>query len=222
MSDEERIQLMMMVKENMISIEEALARLKEFEIQNRQTCRHAPTEWIDPYSTTTTEPFNCNHYDLSDNEQEESVSFRRLHKLVNSTRKARKKLVRHDEWKRPGADETLTVDGCPCGDVGSSLYSGVQRNPAVCPVDCLASALQEQLTYDRDSDSLTTTSPSSSSLDTCSSQRIFKAFNKADSGLIHQDTSSVGETRESAEGSGSFSETEGGNEEEPKIARLRD
>lgn len=44
--------------------------------------------------------------DLSDTEQEESVTFRRLHKLVSSTRKVKKKLIRIDESKRPGADGT--------------------------------------------------------------------------------------------------------------------
>lgn len=47
--------------------------------------------------------------DLSDNEQEESVTFRRLHKLVNSTRKTKKKLIRIDESKRPGAEGTKTT-----------------------------------------------------------------------------------------------------------------
>ncbi|XP_035850581.1 SAM and SH3 domain-containing protein 1 isoform X1 [Sander lucioperca] len=220
MSDEERIQLMMMVKENMISIEEALARLKEFEVQNRQTCRSDPIEWTDPSSPTTNESFNCNlPCDLSDNEQEESVTFRRLHKLVNSTRKVKKKLIRIDESKRPGTDESLMTDGLPFEDASTSLYSGVQKKLAVCPVDSLASALQEQLTYDRDSNSLTT-SPSSSSLDTCSSQKIFRAFSKSSESPIHQEMSVAGEVREAGEGSGSsFSEMEGCNDEEPKIAR---
>ncbi|XP_030299781.1 SAM and SH3 domain-containing protein 1 isoform X3 [Sparus aurata] len=218
MSDEERIQLMMMVKENMISIEEALARLKEFEVQNRQTCRSDPTEWTDPSSPGPNELFNCNACDLSDTEQEESVTFRRLHKLVSSTRKVKKKLIRIDESKRPGADENLNTDGLPCGDASSSLYSGVQKKPAVCPVDSLTSALREQLTYDRDSDSLTT-SPSSSSLDTCSSQKIFQAFSKSGGSPAHQETSVAGEAGEAGEGSGSsFSEMDGCNEE-PKIAR---
>lgn len=47
--------------------------------------------------------------DLSDNEQEESVTFRRLHKLVNSTRKVKKKLIRIDESKRPGEEGTKTT-----------------------------------------------------------------------------------------------------------------
>ncbi|XP_070834990.1 SAM and SH3 domain-containing protein 1 isoform X1 [Chaetodon trifascialis] len=219
MSDEERIQLMMMVKENMISIEEALARLKEFEIQNRLTCRPDPTEWTDPSGPTPNELFNCNPCDLSDTEQEESVTFRRLHKLVNSTRKVKKKLIRIDESKRPGAEECLNIDGLPCGDSSTSLYSGVQKKPTVCPVDSLASALREQLTYDRDSDSLTT-SPSSSSLDTCSSQKIFQVFSKSSGSPIHQETSIAGEVREAGEGSGSsFSETDVCNDEEPKIPR---
>ncbi|XP_018559225.1 SAM and SH3 domain-containing protein 1 [Lates calcarifer] len=214
MSDEERIQLMMMVKENMISIEEALARLKEFEIQNRQTCRSDLTEWTDPSSPNTNESFNCNT-----TEQEESATFRRLHKLVNSTRKVKKKLIRIDESKRPGAEESLNTDGLPCGDASTSLYSGVLKKHAVCPVDSLASALQEQLIYDRDSDSLTT-SPSSSSLDTCSSQKIFQAFSKSSESPVLQETNVTGEVREPGEGSGSsFSDTEGCNEEEAKLAR---
>lgn len=112
----------------------------------------------------------------------------------------------------------LNIDDLPCGDASNSLYSGVQKKPVVCPMDSLASALRDQLTYDRDSDSLTT-SPSSSSLDTCSSQKIFQAFSKSCRSPIHQETS-AGEVREAGDGSGSsFSEAEGCHDEEPKIAR---
>lgn len=115
--------------------------------------------------------------------------------------------------------ESINMDGLPCGNASTSPYSGVQKKPAVCPMDSLASALREQLTYDRDSDSLTT-SPSSSSLDTCSSQKIFQAFSKSSGSPIHQETSVAGEVREAGEGSGSsFSEMEGSNDEEPKIPR---
>nr|XP_020463687.1 uncharacterized protein LOC109964609 isoform X3 [Monopterus albus] len=215
MSDEERIQLMMMVKENMISIEEALARLKEFEIQNRQKCTSNPTEWTSPSNPTTNESFSCNPCDLSDNEQEESVTFRRLHKLVSSTRNMTKKLIRIDETKRPGAEESLNVDGLPCGDASTCLYSGVLREPAACSVSSQASALQEQLTYDRDCDSLTT-SPSFSSDDTCSRQKIFQAFNKSSGSPVHQETTITGEVREAAEGTGSKIEV--CSHEDPKIA----
>ncbi|KAF7666921.1 hypothetical protein LDENG_00087390 [Lucifuga dentata] len=221
MSDEERIQLMMMVKENMISIEEALARLKEFETQNRQTCRSDPSDWTDSSSPATTDSFTSNFCDLSDNEQEESVTFRRLHKLVNSTRKVKKKLIRIDESKKAGVDESLNTDCPPCGDATTTyLYSGAQKKPAVCPLDSLASALQQQqLTCDRDSDSLTT-SPSSSSLDTCSGQKIFKAFCKSSGGPSRHGAGVVGEMREEGGSSAfSLSEAEGCNDEEPKIAR---
>uniref|UniRef100_A0A3Q3AWF6 Sterile alpha motif domain-containing protein 5 n=1 Tax=Kryptolebias marmoratus TaxID=37003 RepID=A0A3Q3AWF6_KRYMA len=214
MGDEERIQLMMMVKENMISIEEALARLKEFEIHNRQSCRSDLTESPDPSSSCTNESFSCSPCDLSDNE-EDSVTFKRLHKLVNSTRKVKKKLIRIDEAKRSEVEENL--NGLPCKDAGMSLCSGVQRKPLACPVDSLASSLQKQLVPDEDSASLTT-SPSSSSVDTCSSQKIFETFTKCSGRPIHQETTVAGEAREAGEGS-SFSETEGCIEEEPKIVR---
>ncbi|CAG5866722.1 unnamed protein product [Menidia menidia] len=215
MSDEERIQLMMMVKENMISIEEALARLKEFETHNRQTCRSDLSESPDPSSPGTNEPFSCSPCDLSDNE-EESLTFKRLHKLVNSTRKVKKKLIRMDDPKRPGADESLNEDELPSGDATMALHSAVQRKPFLCPVESLASALQEQLSYDRDSDS-GTTSQSSSSLDTSGSQKLFQAF-KCGGSPLHQETRVEEEVREPGEGS-SLSEAEVCTEEEPKIAR---
>lgn len=112
--------------------------------------------------------------------------------------------------------DNLNIDGLSCGDFSTSVYSGVLKKSAVCPVESLASALQEQLTYSRDSDSLTT-SPSSSSLDTCGSQKIFQAFTKSSGSPVQQETNA---TREAGDGSGSsFSEIEGCNNEEPKIAR---
>ncbi|XP_077945836.1 SAM and SH3 domain-containing protein 1 isoform X2 [Gasterosteus aculeatus] len=215
MSDEERIQLMMMVKENMISIEEALARLKEFEVQNRQTCRSEPTECADSSSLATNESLNCSPCDLSDNEQEESVTFRRLHKLVNSTRKVKKKLIRIDESKKPGAEDMM--DGLAFGDASTSLYSDVQKKLTVCPVDSLASSLRDQLTYDRDR---LTTSPSSSCLDTCSSHKMSQAFKKPSGSPVHKETRGEVDVGEAGEGPGSsFSEMEGCDNEEPKIAR---
>ena len=66
----------------------------------------------------------------------------------------------------------------PTCEDNTSLYSGVQKR--VVQGDGLASVLQEQLSVDGDSDSLTT-SPSSSSLDTYSSHNLFKAFRKSSS-----------------------------------------
>ncbi len=115
--------------------------------------------------------------------------------------------------------ESLNTDALLCGDASSSVHSGVQKSPAVGPVDSLTSALWEKLTYDRDSDSLTT-SPSSSSLDTCSSQKVFQVFSKTSGIPILQETDGVVEGTGAGEGSGSsFSETEVCNDEGPKIAR---
>uniref|UniRef100_A0A4W5P993 Sterile alpha motif domain-containing protein 5 n=1 Tax=Hucho hucho TaxID=62062 RepID=A0A4W5P993_9TELE len=243
MSDEERIQLMMMVKEKMISVEEALARLKEFETQSRQNCSTELTEWPDAPSPTLNESSNCNSCEQSDGEQEESGTFRRLHKLVSSSRRVRKKLLRIDESKRPGSDESLSMVRPVLGDAmcSLSLYSGVQKKQSgrCHHVDSLASTLRDQLTCDlRDSDSLTT-SPSSSSLDTCSSnththsldtvsstsQRLSTAFSKtggsspACSPGRHPDTGPSGGV--GARGSGSsLSEIEvGGGEDGPRMAR---
>ncbi|XP_052537553.1 SAM and SH3 domain-containing protein 1-like isoform X3 [Tympanuchus pallidicinctus] len=146
MSDEERIQLMMMVKEKMITIEEALARSRE----------------------------------QSDDETEESVKFKRLHKLVNSTRRVRKKLIRVEEMKKPSTEgvEEQTLDNSAILDDRSALYSGVHKKQFYFDGPC------EKQTED-DSDSLTT-SPSSSSLDTWgASRKLVKTFSKTDSrGLI--------------------------------------
>ncbi|KAJ0008547.1 hypothetical protein NQD34_015962, partial [Periophthalmus magnuspinnatus] len=113
--------------------------------------------------------------DLS--EEEDSVSFRRLHKLVHSTRKV-KKLIRYEENRAHGeiteergthrgpteerrthrGEDPQAPDSAPRG---SFVYSGVQRKlpSSLCPVEHLISS-------DRDTDSFTT-SPSSGSLDTC-------------------------------------------------------
>ncbi|KAL8186099.1 UNVERIFIED_CONTAM: SAM and SH3 domain-containing protein 1 [Gekko kuhli] len=60
MSDEERIQLMMMVKEKMITIEEALARLKEYEAQHRQSGSTDSSDWPDGPYPTLDGSSNCN------------------------------------------------------------------------------------------------------------------------------------------------------------------
>ncbi|XP_007941411.1 SAM and SH3 domain-containing protein 1 [Orycteropus afer afer] len=180
MSDEERIQLMMMVKEKMITIEEALARLKEYEAQHRQSAALDPADWPDGSYPSFDGSSNCNSREQSDDETEESVKFKRLHKLVNSTRRVRKKLIRVEEMKKPGTEggEEHAFENSPVLDERSALYSGVHKrsfffdgSPEKPPED--------------DSDSLTT-SPSSSSLDTWGAGRkLVKTFSKGDSrGLI--------------------------------------
>ncbi|XP_024132579.1 SAM and SH3 domain-containing protein 1 isoform X2 [Oryzias melastigma] len=137
MSDEERIQLMMMVKENMISIEEALARLKEFEVQNRQTSRSDPAESPDPSSSSTNESFSCTPSD-PDNNQEDLLTFRRLHKLVISGRKVKKKPVGSEDAGGQTAEEGLNVDDPPC--------PRELRPPA--PPETPPGVIQEQLASD--------------------------------------------------------------------------
>ncbi|XP_074846520.1 SAM and SH3 domain-containing protein 1 isoform X5 [Carettochelys insculpta] len=117
----------------------------------------------------------------SDDETEESVKFKRLHKLVNSTRRVRKKLIRVEEMKKPsteGVDEH-SLDNSPVLDDKSALYSGVHKK------QFYFDGSSEKQQPEDDSDSLTT-SPSSSSLDTWGANRkLVKTFNKTDSrGLV--------------------------------------
>ncbi|XP_052009614.1 SAM and SH3 domain-containing protein 1-like isoform X2 [Xyrauchen texanus] len=218
MSDEERIQLMTMVKEKMITVEEALARLKEYETQNKLSNSTDTTDWTNIPSSSMTESSFCNSREQSEDELEESVTFRRLHKLVNSTRRVRKKLIRIDEAKKHGAKHPVSPEASPSGETGVSLYSGVHKRLAVSQGDGLSSVLQEQLYLDRDSDSLTT-SPSSSSLDTYTSHKLFKVFSKSSS--IHglePVSGPAGAVSGLDTGSGSsFSEVDG--DVEPRMSR---
>lgn len=180
MSDEERIQLMMMVKEKMITIEEALARLKEYEAQHRQSGIIDSTDWPDGSYPTFDGSSNCNSREQSDDETEESVKFKRLHKLVNSTRRVRKKLIRVEEMKKPSTEGVAehSLDSSPVLDNRSALYSGVHKKQIY-----LDGSSEKQ--PEDDSDSLTT-SPSSSSLDAWGANRkLVKTVSKTDSrGLI--------------------------------------
>ncbi|XP_066867083.1 SAM and SH3 domain-containing protein 1 isoform X1 [Kogia breviceps] len=180
MSDEERIQLMLMVKEKMITIEEALARLKEYEAQHRQSAALDPADWPDGSYPPFDGSSNCNSREQSDDEAEDSVKFKRLHKLVNSTRRVRKKLIRVEEMKKPSTEggEEQVFENSPVPDERSALYSGVHKKPF------FFDASPEKPPED-DSDSLTT-SPSSSSLDTWgASRKLVKTFSKGESrGLI--------------------------------------
>ncbi|XP_043856385.1 SAM and SH3 domain-containing protein 1 isoform X4 [Dromiciops gliroides] len=180
MSDEERIQLMMMVKEKMITIEEALARLKEYEAQHRQSGTLDPADWPDGSYPSFEGSSNCNSREQSDDETEESVKFKRLHKLVNSTRRVRKKLIRVEEMKKPSTEgvEDHPIASSPILDERSALYSGVHKKPFY-----FDGSIEKP--PEDDSDSFTT-SPSSSSLDTWGAGRkLVKTFSKGDGrGLI--------------------------------------
>uniref|UniRef100_G1KG51 SAM and SH3 domain-containing protein 1 n=1 Tax=Anolis carolinensis TaxID=28377 RepID=G1KG51_ANOCA len=178
MSDEERIQLMMMVKEKMITIEEALARLKEYESQRRQSGSTDSSEWPDHSYPSFDGSSNCNSREQSDDESEEAVKFKRLHKLVNSTRRVKKKLIRVEEIKKPSTEEEHSIDSSPVPDDKSALYSGVHKKQP-------SSNNSSEKHPEDDCDSLTT-SPSSSSLDNWGTNRkLLKTFSKSESrGLI--------------------------------------
>ncbi|XP_070273974.1 SAM and SH3 domain-containing protein 1 isoform X5 [Myotis yumanensis] len=180
MSDEERIQLMMMVKEKMITIEEALARLKEYEAQHRQSTALDPADWPEGSYPTFDGSSNCNSREQSDDETEESVKFKRLHKLVNSTRRVRKKLIRVDEMKKPSTEggEEPVFESPPALDERAALYSGVHKKPF------LFDGSPEKPPED-DSDPFTT-SPSPSNLEAwATGRKLVKTFSKGDSrGLI--------------------------------------
>ncbi|XP_016347984.1 SAM and SH3 domain-containing protein 1-like isoform X1 [Sinocyclocheilus anshuiensis] len=221
MSDEERIQLMMMVKEKMITVEEALARLKEYE-RNRQLSSSTDTaEWTDGSSPTVNLSSVCNSVEQSDDEQEDSVKFKRLHKLVNSTRRVRKKLIKVDDSKRHGSQDSLSLDAAPLYDDINALYAEIHKKPAQCTDSSLSSLAQEQLSLDGDTDSLTT-SPSTSSLDAWKpAHKLVKTPGAHPHGLIRPPRkSSAGSGLGVVGGSGSsFSELEGLGDDNAKVSR---
>ncbi|XP_052326610.1 SAM and SH3 domain-containing protein 1 isoform X2 [Oncorhynchus keta] len=227
MSDEERIQLMMMVKEKMITVEEALARLKEYESHSRQSSSTDTAEWTDGSSPNLNQSSNCNSREQSDDEQsEDSVKFKRLHKLVNSTRRVRKKLIKVEEGKRPISEDSLRLEVSSTCEDNTALYTGVLKKSSLPQDASLSSLTQDQLSLDGDTDSLTT-SPSSSSLDTTwSGHKLVKTFSKSSSthGLIRPPRKvPAGSGRLVAVGvedsGSSFSELDGcGAEEEEKVS----
>uniref|UniRef100_A0A8C1TEC2 SAM and SH3 domain containing 1a n=1 Tax=Cyprinus carpio TaxID=7962 RepID=A0A8C1TEC2_CYPCA len=209
MSDEERIQLMMMVKEKMITVEEALARLKEYE-RNRQLSSSTDTaEWTEGSSPTVNLSSVCNSVEQSDDEQEDSVKFKRLHKLVNSTRRVRKKLIKVDDSKihdSQGSWKRLFLDAAPLCDDINALYAEIHKKPAQCTDSSLSSLAQEQLSLDGDTDSLTT-SPSTSSLEAWKADhKLVKTPGTHPHGLIRPPGSS-------------FSELEGVGDDNAKVSR---
>ncbi|XP_028295042.1 SAM and SH3 domain-containing protein 1a isoform X3 [Gouania willdenowi] len=222
MSDEERIQLMMMVKEKMITVEEALARLKEYEC-SRQSSSTDTAEWTGGSVPSLNQSFNSNSREQSDDEQsEDSVKFKRLHKLVNSTRRVRKKLIKVEDGKKHASEDFLNLEAPTCED-NSALYTGVLKKPPLPLEASLSSLTHDQLSLDGDSDSLTT-SPSSSSLDTWSGHKLVKTFSKTSSthGLIRPPRRSpVGSGIPGVTGSGSsFSELDGcGLDDDGKLSR---
>ncbi|XP_075059344.1 SAM and SH3 domain-containing protein 1 isoform X4 [Mixophyes fleayi] len=178
MSDEERIQLMMMVKEKMITIEEALARLKEYESQNKTPGSQDSAEWADGSYPACDESSNCNSREQSEDESEESVKFKRLHKLVNSTRRVKNKLIRAEEMKKPNTEGLEdTIHSTPVADDKSALYSGVHKKP-LCRVNSMEKTQIEGISP--------SVSPSSGNFDTMSvNRKLVKTLSKTEGrGLI--------------------------------------
>ncbi|XP_047429778.1 SAM and SH3 domain-containing protein 1a isoform X5 [Mugil cephalus] len=227
MSDEERIQLMMMVKEKMITVEEALARLKEYEL-SRQSSSTDTAEWTEGSAPNLNQSSNCNSREQSDDEQsEDSVKFKRLHKLVNSTRRVRKKLIKVEEGKKHASEDFLNLEATPTCEDNTALYTGVLKKPLLPQEASLPSLIHDQLSLDGDTDSLTT-SPSSSSLDTWSGHKLVKTFSKSSSthGLIRPPrrtpagSSALGGSSGVAGSGSSFSELDGcGLDDEGKLSR---
>ncbi|XP_063299395.1 SAM and SH3 domain-containing protein 1 isoform X2 [Pelobates fuscus] len=176
MSDEERIQLMMMVKEKMITIEEALARLKEYESQNKTPGPQDSADWADGSYPACDESSNCNSREQSEDESEESVKFKRLHKLVNSTRRVRKKLIRAEEMKKPSSEGNEDHAVPPIVDDKCALYSGVNKKPL----------RRDNSLEKKPEDCSFSVSPSSGNFDTLSvNRKLVKTLSKSDSrGLI--------------------------------------
>ncbi|XP_014890454.1 SAM and SH3 domain-containing protein 1a isoform X6 [Poecilia latipinna] len=227
MSDEERIQLMMMVKEKMITVEEALARLKEYE-RSKQSSSTDTAEWTEGSAANLNLSSNCNSREQSDDEQsEDSVKFKRLHKLVNSTRRVRKKLIKVEEGKKHSSEDFLNLETPSCED-NTALYTGVLKKPPLPQEASLPSLIHDQLSLDGDTDSLTT-SPSSSSLDTWSGHKLVKTFSKSSSthGLIRPPRRTAAGSQDlegsisGVAGSGSsFSELDGcGLDDDGKLSR---
>uniref|UniRef100_G3PCM0 SAM and SH3 domain containing 1a n=1 Tax=Gasterosteus aculeatus aculeatus TaxID=481459 RepID=G3PCM0_GASAC len=225
MSDEERIQLMMMVKEKMITVEEALGRLKDYE-RSRQSSSADTAEWTDGSASNLDQSSNCHSHEQSDDEQsEDSVKFKRLHKLVNSTRRVRKKLIKVEEGKKHASEGFLNLGAPPTCEDNAALYTGVVKRP---PLSQENSLTQDQLSLDGDTDSLTN-SPSSNSLDTWSGHRLVKTVNRSSSthGLIRPprrapvSPGGLGGSNCGVGGSASsFSELDGcGLEDEGKLSR---
>uniref|UniRef100_A0A8C9PH75 SAM and SH3 domain-containing protein 1 n=1 Tax=Spermophilus dauricus TaxID=99837 RepID=A0A8C9PH75_SPEDA len=166
MSDEERIQLMMMVKEKMITIEEALARLKEYEAQHRQSASLDPTDWPDGSYPTFDGSSTCN------------VSLLSLSLLTCLRNRIELVVEQKNPSAAPLGGEEHALESSPVLDERSALYSGVHKKPF------FFDGSPEKPPED-DSDSITT-SPSSSSLDTWGAGRkLVKTFSKGESrGLI--------------------------------------
>ncbi|CAN0225912.1 unnamed protein product [Lampetra fluviatilis] len=96
MCDEDRIRLMNMVKDRQITIDEALAKLEEYESRyQRSHSLDSPRPAAERRPSCPSEDRGsvCESVDQSEEDSEGEGKFRRLHKLVSSKRKGKKKAV---------------------------------------------------------------------------------------------------------------------------------
>ncbi|XP_032828524.2 SAM and SH3 domain-containing protein 1-like isoform X5 [Petromyzon marinus] len=120
MCDEDRIRLMNMVKDRQITIDEALAKLEEYESRyQRSHSLDSPRPAAERRPSCPSEDRGsvCESVDQSEEDSEGEGKFRRLHKLVSSKRKGKKKAAaagsggtaRSDDKKR----STSLCEGSP-------------------------------------------------------------------------------------------------------------
>ncbi|KAI1895722.1 hypothetical protein AGOR_G00109170 [Albula goreensis] len=143
MSDMERAQLMVMVKDKTITVEEALARLKEHKAQGRQSGRKDSTDWVGRPCPGIHQSTNCNSGEQSDDELDDPATLLQLQRLVGSTCRDRSKPIREEEGKaRSCSQESLSLEGSPtCKDMGG------QRKAATPHDTSLTSLLLEELSW---------------------------------------------------------------------------
>ncbi|XP_078086368.1 SAM and SH3 domain-containing protein 1-like isoform X2 [Mustelus asterias] len=185
MSDEDRIELMMMVKDKTITIEEALAKLKEYECHSRlslsmdstQSAGGAHELWDESSDGGIWEQLDDDIQEMKNDDVQE-VKFKRLHKLVSSKRRSKKKLIKVDEMKSASTGEN-TCDGT-CNKLSDSLhdersvnYSGSR---ALKKQPYLNKTLQKRPEEDPAPAMAVCRSPSSSSLEGRMGKKFVKPF----------------------------------------------
>ncbi|XP_048457095.1 SAM and SH3 domain-containing protein 1a isoform X2 [Rhincodon typus] len=211
MSDEDRIELMMMVKEKMITIEEALAKLKEYECHSRLSLSMDSTQSAGGAHEPWDESSDGGIWEQLDDDVQE-VKFKRFHKLVSSKRRSKKKLIKVDEMKTSSTGENTCDGTCdkqmdPIHDERSVNYVG---SKAVRKQMNLNKTLQRQSVEDPAPLMAVCRSPSSSSLEGRMGKRFVKPFNTTAEHSITRVPKKSGKT---------FSDSEYGEDKLHKISR---
>uniref|UniRef100_UPI00398F5624 SAM and SH3 domain-containing protein 1a isoform X2 n=1 Tax=Pristiophorus japonicus TaxID=55135 RepID=UPI00398F5624 len=186
MCDEDRIELMMMVKDKMITIEEALAKLKEYECHNRLSLSMDSTQSAGGAHEPWDESSDGGIWEQLDDEVQE-VKFKRLHKLVSSRRRSKKKLIKVEEIKNASTEENI-CDGT-CNKLLDSLHDERSVNylgsRALRKQLYLSETLQKQSEEDTASLMAVCSSQSSSNLDGRTGKKFVHSFHMtAEHGVV--------------------------------------